>query len=338
MNPLGKVPLRGAAPAALMLLPLAILASPPPSLAAGPTTAGPATAGPATAGPTPACHGQAATLVGSQDAPLDGTGGPDVIVSNGASEVLAGAGDDLICVTGVSDNSDGPLIKDGAGDDLVDTSELTGPLVRTRLGLGSDSYLGRPGRDTVYAEGQTGDEDDIRTRDGHDFVETVGEGEWYLRVALGPRRDQLWLDDTVTFDIDGGHGRDLLLADGLGGTRVDLNASTWTDVRQEAEVRGFERIAIRADGLVLAGSPQPEWLAGKGCGVRVFGRGGPDALYVESSGGASCAPRAHGGAGDDGLSGSSSRDLLYGGAGHDSAFGGAGHDLCRAEEEEACEE
>ena len=46
------------------------------------------------------CQGRPARVVGTDNEPLAGTEGPDVIVTNGASPVHALGGDDLVCATG----------------------------------------------------------------------------------------------------------------------------------------------------------------------------------------------------------------------------------------------
>lgn len=69
------------------------------------------------------CNGQAATLVGTPGGVVTGTDGPDVIVTNGAARVEAGAGDDVICTTGtVAADPFNPAVAvlAGAGNDLVD--------------------------------------------------------------------------------------------------------------------------------------------------------------------------------------------------------------------------
>ena len=262
-----------------------------------------------------------------------------MIVTNGAIGVRAKDGDDLICVTGTSDNSNGPTIEDGPGNDLVDASHFVGLRVETRLGSGSDQYLGRVGKDVVYADGVPGDRDDIRTGDGRDYVAAVGDGEWYVRIALGPLHDEVNIGVNVTFDLDGGQGRDLVIARGCdcGGTVVDLGAGTWIDARQESAIRAFERANIVAEKLVLYGTEATDFLR-FGCGARVYGRGSGDSLNKDSTD-PSCEPsRQYGGPGNDNLHGEAGRDLLYGGRGSDYADGGQGTDLCRAEETHSCEE
>ncbi len=95
------------------------------------------------------CQGRPATIVGANQSSyeLEGTEGPDVIVTAGASEVDARGGDDLVCITGSAYN---PMIQAGTGDDVVDASaSATGS--QTRLGAGSDRYVGSTGFDAVSA-------------------------------------------------------------------------------------------------------------------------------------------------------------------------------------------
>ncbi|MBS43282.1 MAG: hypothetical protein CMH83_09005 [Nocardioides sp.] len=71
-------------------------------------------AAPAAAAPRTTCHGQDVTIVGEPGATVRGTPGDDVILSHGASRVLAGAGADLVCL------SAGPARVDlGDADDVA---------------------------------------------------------------------------------------------------------------------------------------------------------------------------------------------------------------------------
>lgn len=120
------------------------------------------------------CHGQAATLVGSDRTPrLVGTEGPDVVVTNGSQQVDTLGGDDVICVTGF-----GAQVSSGDGDDLVDGSSLTRRGATARLGAGSDRFIGGPGSDAVHA-GSPVDLDQVDTEP--DVIET-GTGS----RAFGP--------------------------------------------------------------------------------------------------------------------------------------------------------
>ncbi len=66
-----------------------------------------------------------------------------MIVTDGASEVDARGGDDLVCITGSAYN---PSVDAGTGNDVVDASaSRTGS--QSELGAGSDRYLGSTGFD-----------------------------------------------------------------------------------------------------------------------------------------------------------------------------------------------
>ena len=93
------------------------------------------------------CQGQPATIVGAPGTfTLSGTEGPDVIVTNGAEQVDALGGDDVICVT-----VRGAQVRAGDGDDVVDTTGVTRLGGTTYLGAGSDRFVGGSARESVYA-------------------------------------------------------------------------------------------------------------------------------------------------------------------------------------------
>lgn len=321
-------PVLGFLPATvLFLLPLAVAAQ---------TT--PASAEP---GAPPTCHGQQATLVGTPGEPLGGTDGPDVIVSNGASRVRAGAGDDLVCVTG---DSGGPAIYDGPGDDVVDASTFSGYTVDTALGAGSDVYSGSPARDRVFLTGGQSDRDWVRTGAGVDYVSTDSRARLYVDADLAAGNDRVDVAAGVTFDLVGGPGRDSLVVLGCDCNRVAAwlgPDGTWEDGRQHSIIPGFENASVVAPAIEIYGSAQRNRVTVWGCDAVVHGRGGDDELTnIADTGDAQCADRVrlYGGPDDDLLRGGDYRDLLYGGIGHDTARGGGGFDLCRAELEASCEE
>jgi Ca2+-binding RTX toxin-like protein len=116
------------------------------------------------AGGVELCHGQPATIVGDGSA-IVGTQGPDVIATNGSREVRAGAGDDLICVTGPLPVNVGVSIRANGGDDEVEVFTY-GVNTFVRLGEGDDQYVGATGNDVVLA-GDVG-RDVITTGTGND--------------------------------------------------------------------------------------------------------------------------------------------------------------------------
>jgi Ca2+-binding RTX toxin-like protein len=164
---------------------------------------------PAAAGTTATCRGQAATLVGTPGGTVTGTGGPDVIVTQGAWKVNALGGNDLICVT----TTEFSQVDAGDGDDLVDgTTDADGEPLWVRLGLGDDTYEGGDRDDVVNLGGGSSGTDTVHTRGGDDELST---GD-----PLSTEDDELSLgggDDTVTAHgpltnpIDAGPGRDTLV-------------------------------------------------------------------------------------------------------------------------------
>jgi hypothetical protein len=167
----------------------------------------------ATAGDADSCHGQPATIVGAGGAFIEGTDGPDVIVTNGASSVRAGAGDDTVCVT----VREAEVHADG-GDDVVDASAVSdGSIVQ--LGLGDDSFAGGPGPDLVAAGKRAGPtsgqgSDTVSTGPGDDIVTTGGTAAApdHDRIDLGAGRDVVRLFGAVDpdFPIIGGADDDEL--------------------------------------------------------------------------------------------------------------------------------
>ncbi|WP_340538202.1 hypothetical protein [Nocardioides sp. GXZ039] len=193
------------------------------SLAAGTLILGALSAPDADAAPEATCAGETATVVGKPRAwKLYGTEGRDVIVTNGAEWVEALGGDDLVCVTG-----DTRTVIAGTGADDVRNLQLAGTLPRgtsmsAHLGPGSDTYLGGPDADFVFADddfpGERADRDDldvVRTGAGNDGV---ASGRPYSRlvdtIELGSGRDLAFLDalsGAPSFSLSGGSGRDMIV-------------------------------------------------------------------------------------------------------------------------------
>ena len=161
-----------------------------------------ALAGPAApaAAATPTCDGRAATIVGTPNATVSGTGAADVIVSNGAKVVAGGNGSDRICMTGTPSSAT-ISVDAGYGHDRVFIRTAVRRNVSADLGHGSDVYVGGPGRDVVHAapawfgegaEPKDAGLDRIATGAGSDLV-TVGQADLPTRdiVRLGQHSDHL---------------------------------------------------------------------------------------------------------------------------------------------------
>lgn len=167
------------------------------------------------------CHGQAATIVGTPGSDITGTGGPDVVVTNGAASTYTGAGDDLVCVTGGSGMEDAD-VEAQEGDDVVDTSVSEARYARVGLGAGNDTFTGGPRAESVWAsdpwESPPGDgTDSVTTGGGDDTVMTGGNLRHpdHDTIDLGPGRDDAWLQGAVDpeLPIQGGYGADQLELD-----------------------------------------------------------------------------------------------------------------------------
>ncbi|GAA5141604.1 calcium-binding protein [Nocardioides marinquilinus] len=159
---------------------------------------------PTLATPVPAverlCLGQPVTIVGTPDRALDGTGGDDVILTNGARDIRGRAGADLLCVTGPRTGD--ITIDAGPGDDRVVVQSRAGADMLVELGEGADLFRGGSGDDEVLS-GEPGEDDDISTGPGDDRVSVAGSG----RVAGGPDRDSVQVataDGDVTVDLPAG--------------------------------------------------------------------------------------------------------------------------------------
>lgn len=187
--------MRAAAPRLLVTLSLAALA------AAGLVV--PATS--AHAG-VPLCGGQPATIVGEPGQEvLTGTSGPDVIVSNGATSVRAGRGEDVVCMTNgdtrvVLDEEEAPVSRDTAigsdGDDVVvsgwgiedDSSGFTLE--------NDDVILLGSGNSTVYQYGVT---------TGGVLEGGAGRDRWFPAMPT----DDLTIDASSSVEVDDHEGTEL---------------------------------------------------------------------------------------------------------------------------------
>jgi Ca2+-binding RTX toxin-like protein len=287
------------------------------------------------------CHGLTATIE-ADTGEVMGTSGNDVIVVSGSltgSVTLldAGAGDDLICVVGLT----GQLsLRSGTGNDTIDAS-TAGSLIFGFLGPGADSYMGGPQSDQIEASGP--DPVVISTAGGDDYVAATGGP---ATVSMGPG------DDVVSYAVPPGRvpsslelgtGEDWLSVEGLADLRIDLRRHTIRQKGVTTTVHHAEDVVAGGKHVVLRGDGGDNTFKVIGCRVDVYGAGGDDHLSEVADfdlGVGPCHPqraRLYGGPGDDFLRGFAGDDLLVGGPGSDVAVGSRGSDRCLAETRRRCE-
>lgn len=187
-----------------------------------------------------ACLGRPPTIVGTPGSEVVGTDGPDVVVTNGSIAVMTLAGDDLVCVTGVTTATDVsqkgcPRLDAGPGDDRIDA---TGGNVPCPLQI-----IAGPGRDEVDAQ-RADDEFGVmvfaseRTSRGNE----AGADIDIVRTGPGPDEVEAGVQDVVALA-----GGDDILAIGnegksqggawSGGPGLNiLQFSLWTPFRHPNEV------------------------------------------------------------------------------------------------------
>ena len=264
------------------------------------------------AGAVEPCQGQAPTIVGTFAGTVTGTPGDDVIVTEGASEVEAGDGNDRICITGQEDpNSLWVTVDAGAGNDIVDSTAFLADVL-AQLGPGTDAYVGGPGEDEVDTRDSDEVGDTVMTGGGPDRVITGRSGRPVNdTVDLGPGDDYLKLRGLAgSGSMNGGEGRDLAQL-------TDHSRASWRvdNRRHEATVgeatmlllglESFDLDTLRWESLTFVGGAEDERLdlgrypsARPDGGALVDMGGGDDNLIV---GPARLTGPYHGGAGRDQL-------------------------------------
>ncbi|QSR29325.1 hypothetical protein CFI00_02175 [Nocardioides sp. S5] len=132
----------------------------------------------AASGAAETCQGRTATIVGSGHS-VQGTEGPDVILTNGARSVYAQGGNDLICISGPYTGKYYPVfVRSGNGNDVVDGTGSPRQEVYAFLAAGVDTFLGGDASDSVeldYPDAASG----VDTVDG-------GGGSDSIRIQTGP--------------------------------------------------------------------------------------------------------------------------------------------------------
>jgi Ca2+-binding RTX toxin-like protein len=271
------------------------------------------------------CRGLPVTIEGAVDTHVVGTEGNDVILAHkgNTGSVDGRGGDDVICVVApsvVPEAPDGPLftLRDGAGDDVVDSTSLPDwSELHVLWSPGSDTFLGGPENDWV----------NIADRDAMVDIETdviiTGAGDDYIASGFGgtANGDQVDVgpgDDEVVFygsaasaqaHVDGGDGYDFLHAVGLATSEAvvfDARTGTATVAGQTyLNWSGVERYnlgAIKHAALTFLGSTSREALElGRDHGSIDVEMGGGDDL-VDNYGGLIPPGTIRGGRGHDFLS------------------------------------
>jgi RTX calcium-binding nonapeptide repeat (4 copies) len=171
------------------------------------------------------CRGLPATIVGPGDEfwRLQGTPGDDVIVTNGAAQVSAGAGNDTICTTntpGPNNHSLNVQVDAGPGTDVVDRTGENDPNAGGHA-FAVETFVGNDTNDVVIP----GDSPfTIDSAGGDDSVGFVGFDGRAGSITLGTGNDTITsTQDNLPMpfraagsrtagelDIDAGPGRDVL--------------------------------------------------------------------------------------------------------------------------------
>ena len=198
------------------------------------------------------CEGLPATIVGSLGVPLHGTAGDDVIVSNGASSVFGGSGNDTICTTG---STHFVLVEGGAGDNFVDRRGDLDPAADS-LVYEANTFYGSDARDVVTMTTPNV----VVTGGGNDYV-TFGDtpvpfDQITGRIDLGPGDDQFVADGqngpleppsirsagNPRLTVLGGRGEDHL-------TMLVFEPGRWTFDVPHGRLSSRNRTALAFDGF-----------------------------------------------------------------------------------------
>ena len=252
------------------------------------------------------CLGQPATIVGTGY--VDGTPGDDVIVVeiDHSGGVAAGAGDDLICVSGyLSRGTDEPPVL--AGGDGTDTLQVRGSKHNDQIDVATVEKI------------------DIKLGRGFDWIRmdnVVGSG----RLDGGPGGDAIDFRDYFSVHVD--------LEDQQ--ARLNISSGNFT-------LKSFRNVGAKALTVDLTGDGKGNKLDAYSCRAKVRGGGGNDWLQARlwESDDPLCDPKGaviYGLKGNDRMFGSELGDSFRGGPGRDIAFGGKGKDRCiDVEKKQQCE-
>ncbi len=232
------------------------------------------------------CRGEVATHVGSVGAQVEGTEGHDVVVTKGARHVRTLGGDDVVCVTLDDDGraAGNPMIETGAGDDVVQTFDLTpNNFPQSYLGDGADTYVGGPHGESVQTADRLDDLDWDRftvADDDPDVVRTFGGNDRVDAGAIDAVEDQI--------DLGADGGRLHFTGVRLGGDgRIALGSGSFVQFLRSEDDRTWEvdtaartaRRAGEANGVTWTGRAAAVEVYGD-VPVRFRGTAGPDEVIA----------------------------------------------------------
>jgi Ca2+-binding RTX toxin-like protein len=260
----------------------------------------------------PLCEGLPVTHVAEPGEPLEGTGGPDVMLgTEGPDEISGLGGDDTICGLGGDD-----LILGGPGDDTLVGGDGKDKL---RGAAGDDTLLGGPGSDRLLPEFGN---DFVDGGPGSDIVDYLAaRGPVSVNLSTGVATytpgTTTWTHTLRAIEkADGSVYPDTLVGDDR---RNVLRGKQGADT-----IRG-----LGDDDDLIGGTDDDRIFGGDGNDL-VKGQANDDTLRGEAGN-----DKIVGGAGNDTLLGGAGNDLLIGGLRvHEGVFsnsidGGAGTDTCR---------
>lgn len=243
---------------------------------------------------------------------------PETVFFTGVDVTIhGGGGDDLITDPG----NDTSLFGD-EGNDTIVISATTGSGVVADGGEGSDTYIvaasGLAGPVAIADTGTTGSDSlTIQGTAGNDTIVQTGSGLTVngVLVAVSGALESL--------AVNGGGGSDGFTVVGTPSVPVQIQGVADMIVYGTAGndtiafTQSGGKITARLNGVIVAQfAPTGRLIA--------YGSDGNDTITAE---GCSIALEAHGGAGNDVITGGSGNDVLLGDDGNDTLTGGAGHDV-----------
>ena len=255
---------------------------------------------------------------------IEWDGGDETVGDNGTFFINSEKGNDTIIITGEA-NFDIEIMA-GDGDDIIDLSGLTmkgDHAVIIWGGAGNDTIKAAHGLNIIF--GDTGvvriDEDKTKGKRKYVVESNVDAGVAGKDIIIGSTGRDIIFGGAGVDQIDAGAGDDIVFGDGgkiefditgVDNDAVDSDEPSTTELKFIAESAINNKIAVisRTDISVDGGDDV------------IIGGAGNDVIY-----GGAGDDRIDGGAGNDTIYGERGNDRLLGGSGNDSIYGGVGHDI-----------